>query len=47
VFSATSNKREIADKQKLDETSNISRRCHETCLLFRKRGEQVKIRTCQ
>jgi len=26
VFSATSNKREIADKQKVDETYNISER---------------------
>jgi len=27
VFPATSNKREIADKQKMDETNNISGRC--------------------
>jgi len=32
VFSVTSNKREIADKQKMDETNNISGRCHETYL---------------
>jgi len=32
VFPAISNKREIADKQKIDETNNISGRCHETYL---------------
>jgi len=47
VFLAASNKKEIADKQKMDETNNISERCHETCLLFGKWGGQVKIRTCQ
>jgi len=34
VFPATSNKREIADKQKMDETNNISGRCHEIHLAF-------------
>jgi len=28
VYPATSNKREIADKQKMDETNNISGKCH-------------------
>jgi len=32
VFSATSNKKEIADKQKMNETNNISENCYETCL---------------
>jgi len=30
VFSAASNKRKIAVKQKVDKTNNIFRRCHET-----------------
>jgi len=32
VFSAASNKREIADKQKIAKTNNISVRCHKTYL---------------
>jgi len=32
MFPATFNKREIADKQKLDETNNIYGRCHEIYL---------------
>jgi len=32
VIPATSNKREIADKQKMNETNNISERCYETYL---------------
>jgi len=39
VFPAASNKRKIADKQKIDETNNISGRCHETYLaLFSENG---------
>jgi len=32
VFPATFNKREIVDKQKLDETNNVSGKSHETYL---------------
>jgi len=34
VFPATSNKREVADRQKMDETNNISGRYHEIYLGF-------------
>jgi len=37
VFPATSNKREIADKQKMDET-NISGRCHAIYLALSSRN---------
>jgi len=50
VFSETSNKREIAGKQKMNDSNNISGRYRETHLLiplFGKRGGQMKIRTCQ
>jgi len=41
VFPATFNKREIADKQKMDETYNISGSSRDSsCPLFRKRGGQ-------
>jgi len=40
VFPATSNKREIADRQKIDETNNISGRFHKIHLApsLEKRG---------
>jgi len=48
VFPATSNKREIVDKQKMDDT-NISGRSHEVHLTFSSGNwaDKVKIRTCQ
>jgi len=49
VFPATSNKREIADKQKRDETNNISGRSYKIHLALPSGNgaDKVKIRTCQ
>jgi len=48
VFPATSNKREIADKQRMDKTNNNFWKVPRAsfCPLFKKRGGQVKIQTC-
>jgi len=42
MFPATFNKREIADKQKIDETNNISGRCHKTYLALSSENETGK-----
>jgi len=42
MFPATFNKGEIADKQKMDETNNISGRCHETYLALSSENEAAK-----
>jgi len=48
VFPAISNKREIADKQKMNDSNNISVRSHEIHLvLSSENGVGKKIRTCQ
>jgi len=38
MFPATSNKREIADNQTIDETNNISGKCYETYLALSSRN---------
>jgi len=49
MFPATSNKRETADNQKMDETYNIFGRSYEIhpAVSIGNRAGKVKIRTCQ